>query len=313
MSTIIAHETAIHDNATAPAVRCTTLSRLAPQWAARRAARAFLDPASASKSHAQHGPQDRAAREIARRLLAHAAPLPVYHNLTRLHGYRWGSKARGTRSVLLVHDWGSSAEALTPLVTPLVTLGLRVVAFDAPAHGASPGRRTHLAEMSMAAQCAIEQHGPFDVIIAQGQGCNAILHALRQMPAYRPAALVCVDPAPDLGERISTAARQRGLSPQATAHLHALIAARFGSPLRDFAARETVLGFDMPGLVIQGRDPAPAAALAGAWLAARLIQPVTSTAGPPLASHKTQAALLAFISAALDLGQSHDAACCSSV
>ncbi|MEZ4682380.1 MAG: alpha/beta fold hydrolase [Caldilineaceae bacterium] len=58
--------------------------------------------------------------------------------------YSWGSGP----TVLLVHGWAGRGSQLAPLVAPLVNAGYRVVAFDAPAHGDSPGDRTNLLEVS---------------------------------------------------------------------------------------------------------------------------------------------------------------------
>jgi pimeloyl-ACP methyl ester carboxylesterase len=54
----------------------------------------------------------------------------------RLRAWRFGAGP----TVLLVHGWGGRGGQLTPLVAPLATAGCAVVAFDAPAHGASTGR-----------------------------------------------------------------------------------------------------------------------------------------------------------------------------
>src|SRR6478609_3042547 len=55
--------------------------------------------------------------------------------------YRWGG---GDRTVLLLHGWRGRASQFAPLVRELVAEGFHVVAFDAPAHGDSPGRNTDI-------------------------------------------------------------------------------------------------------------------------------------------------------------------------
>ena len=49
-------------------------------------------------------------------------------------------------SDLLVHGWEGRGAQLGSLVGPLVEAGLSVVAFDAPAHGDSPGNRLYLTD-----------------------------------------------------------------------------------------------------------------------------------------------------------------------
>src|ERR1043166_8169499 len=62
----------------------------------------------------------------------------------RLAAWRWGHGP----TVLLVHGWEGRGSQLGAFVEPLVAAGLSVVAFDAPGHGDSPGRRLYLADLA---------------------------------------------------------------------------------------------------------------------------------------------------------------------
>ncbi len=55
--------------------------------------------------------------------------------------YRWGSPGK---KVLIVHGWGDTCLSFGALIEQLVAAGYEVVAYDAPAHGASAGKRTNL-------------------------------------------------------------------------------------------------------------------------------------------------------------------------
>src|SRR3981081_3662654 len=50
--------------------------------------------------------------------------------------YHWG---KADRRILLVHGWGGKAAQFFSFVGPLLDAGFEVIAFDAPAHGASSG------------------------------------------------------------------------------------------------------------------------------------------------------------------------------
>lgn len=63
--------------------------------------------------------------------------------------YEWGS---GDRVVLLVHGWQGRAAQFAPLAARLAHSGMRVVAFDAPAHGAAGGRSCTVLDIIRAAQ-----------------------------------------------------------------------------------------------------------------------------------------------------------------
>ncbi|MFK4808518.1 alpha/beta fold hydrolase [Microbacterium sp. ZW CA_36] len=86
--------------------------------------------------------------------------------------YEWGS---GTRTVLLAHGWNGRASQFTPLVRELVAGGCRVVAFDAPAHGSSAGRRTYLVDWLDVFSALQQRYGTFDAMIGHSFGGLATL------------------------------------------------------------------------------------------------------------------------------------------
>lgn len=91
-------------------------------------------------------------------------------------GYEWGT---GPRTVLLLHGWRGRASQFAPLVRELVFEGFRVVTFDAPAHGASKGRRTDVRDWVALAEELQTIHGPFTAIVGHSFGALAALAAAR--------------------------------------------------------------------------------------------------------------------------------------
>ncbi len=53
----------------------------------------------------------------------------------------WEPGPHAAAAVLLVHGWDSRGSHLGAWVPPLLRAGVRVLAFDAPAHGDAPGRQ----------------------------------------------------------------------------------------------------------------------------------------------------------------------------
>lgn len=97
--------------------------------------------------------------------------------------YHWGKGPR----ILLVHGWGGSAAQLSDLVNPLVEAGFSVASFDAPAHGASPGRRTDPFEIGAALKAVEAEYGPFHGIVSHSMGAAVTGLALRDgvsIPAF---------------------------------------------------------------------------------------------------------------------------------
>ena len=99
--------------------------------------------------------------------------------------FEWGA---GERSALLLHGWKGRASQFVPVVERLVGDGFRVVAFDAPAHGDSPGRRTDVRDWIAAAEVLAERHGSFDVLVGHSFGSLAVLTLARStLPTPRVA------------------------------------------------------------------------------------------------------------------------------
>lgn len=110
------------------------------------------------------------------------AALPVLreaeHRRTDVDGtsvatYAWGEGP----AVLLVHGWGSHTGHMTGFVGPLVERGFRVIAFDAPAHGRSPGERTDIFEIRRALRAVAERAGSPAGAVAHSLGSLALLDA----------------------------------------------------------------------------------------------------------------------------------------
>ena len=94
------------------------LDRVAPELVARGALRLWCTPAR---------PKDRPA-----------IPGGTAFRTGPIAGQVWGDGP----TVYLVHGWGGHRGQLRSLVEPLVDAGLRVVAYDAPAHGDSGRARS---------------------------------------------------------------------------------------------------------------------------------------------------------------------------
>lgn len=162
----------------------------------------------------------------------------------RVHGRRveawsWG---RGP-TVLLVHGWGGHAGQMHALVEPLLARGLRVVAFDAPAHGRSDpsrlgGHRVSMLEIADALRVVAAGVGPLTGLVAHSGGCTATALALRDGWAG-PGRIAFVAPFALPSAAIEPFGRAIGASPAVTALFSTKVEARFARPWTDF---------DMPGL-----------------------------------------------------------------
>ncbi|HWV48885.1 MAG TPA: alpha/beta fold hydrolase, partial [Microbacterium sp.] len=154
--------------------------------------------------------------------------LAARRELMRVRGrdivsYRWGD---GDRTVLVIHGWKGRATQFAPLVRELVAAGLRVVSFDAPAHGASAGRSTDVRDWMSAIEGLQRRFGPFDAIVGHSVGAVAGLTAARIF-APTPAVVTIAGAASPVA-MIDQFALTVGLSDRARDRLAHLFAARIG-------------------------------------------------------------------------------------
>lgn len=112
-------------------------------------------------------------REIAWRTAAEQFTLP--HEDGPLALYSWGKGP----TVLLIHGWNGRGTQLGAFAKPLVDAGYRAVAFDAPAHGRTPGRRTNIFRIIDAVNTIEEHVGPLKGIVAHSFGAMVAARALR--------------------------------------------------------------------------------------------------------------------------------------
>ncbi len=109
---------------------------------------------------------------------------PRWHgHVARVAAWRWGHGPLA----LLVHGWEGRGSQLGAFVQPLVAAGMSVVAFDAPAHGDSPGSRLYLTDLADAIADVAAATGPAHAIIAHSFGAAAMLlaHARNRVDAPR--------------------------------------------------------------------------------------------------------------------------------
>jgi predicted alpha/beta hydrolase family esterase len=176
---------------------------------------------------------DRPERE--RAVLASGRPFAVDVALRapRWHGqhvnvaaWRWGYGP----AVMLVHGWEGRASQLGAFVEPLVAAGLSVVAFDAPAHGDSPGGRLYLPDHADAIADVAAQVGPLHGIVAHSFGAAAVLlaHGRHGIAAERN---VMISPNAIIDDAVARFAHHVGLDDRDRHALQAHLEIASGVPL----------------------------------------------------------------------------------
>ena len=107
-------------------------------------------------------------------LLSRADKIELEYDGAPLVAYAWGSGP----NVLLVHGWNGRAGQMGPIAKALVAHGYRAVAFDAPAHGRTPGTSTNLFRIAEAIRLVADAVGPLHGLVAHSIGVAATIAAL---------------------------------------------------------------------------------------------------------------------------------------
>jgi pimeloyl-ACP methyl ester carboxylesterase len=152
-----------------------------------------------------------------------------------VRGEVWGDPA--APAVYLLHGWGGTRRQLDAFVAPLLAAGCRVVALDAPGHGASgpsfagPGLST-LPEFIDSVTAAVDRFGPARGVVAHSFGAAALtLAVLDGMKADRLAAVA------PMGDPIGFSrgfAKQLGFGERVRTGFLRVLEQRVGRPMSDF-------------------------------------------------------------------------------
>jgi pimeloyl-ACP methyl ester carboxylesterase len=190
-----------------------------------------------------------------------------------LHVVTWGSG----EPVYLVHGWGGRSEQLGGFVAPLVAAGYRVVAFDGPGHGTSPGpRSTTIPELADALRAVVAEHGRPKALIAHSMGAAVVAHAMRG--GLRAEALVMLAPTADARWILDHFVHRLGAGRRVRAGMERAVVRRVGLPWEAFHVPSLHRSVPVPPtLVVHDADdrevgPEHGRAIADAWPGARLLQ-----------------------------------------
>lgn len=231
----------------------------APPLAARLAERIFFAaPARRPVSSRHHA------------LFARAQPLSLWVGARRVAAWSWGTGP----TVLLAHGWAGHAAQLAAFVEPLLAAGHRVVAFDAPGHGASEGDRASVLDFAEAIHALAARTGPLAAVVAHSLGAAAAAYAIRQ--GLRVGRAVFLGPARDPSEWFERFLDRVGVDGDARPAMRATLEQRLHFHWRDLDAATVGARAATELLVVHDHDDAAVAwtdgaAIAAGWAGGRFV------------------------------------------
>ncbi|HYC27849.1 MAG TPA: alpha/beta fold hydrolase, partial [Chitinophagaceae bacterium] len=119
-----------------------------------------------------------------------------------INGHRWNPHQ--PKKILIVHGFESTSYNFDRYVGPLIKKGYEVLAFDAPAHGISEGKRITLPLYVAMLEKINERYGPIHGFLAHSFGGLALAHFLEKVPHDESARAVLIAPATETSTAIDS-------------------------------------------------------------------------------------------------------------
>jgi len=230
------------------------LSTVAPGLAAMAAEQLFVTVVQHKRPRREDAWADGASR----------ISVPSPHG--ELVAWVWGD---GPNTILLVHGWAGRGLQLGAFVEPLVDAGYRVVAYDGPAHGESPGRQTNIFKLTEALMAVADAIGPVAGVIAHSLGTTAVLLAAYRY-GFRPGRFVAVSPMASTKTMTEHYSRMTGFSPTVVEEMRARLERSIGFCWDEIEPLNLASTLETETLVIHDRDDLELPASEGEALGSRM-------------------------------------------
>lgn len=205
------------------------------------AARLFLDKfASPGRRRLESVDEGTLGRSRRRELVAGTEAIAIYE---------WGPA--GAPTLLIVHGWGSHAPRFSAFIEAGLARGWRIVAFDAPGHGHSTGKRSSLMQFRSALDAVVESCGPVQGFIAHSLGALALALRLADIEAEAlPRAAVLISMPRDATYLMELYLDALGASPRVRTAVRLGFARRYGLDIDELSGLRNAARITCPVLVV---------------------------------------------------------------
>lgn len=126
-----------------------------------------------------------------------------------IRGFRCNPGA--AKRALILHGFSSTLHVFDHFIEPLIATGYEVLAFDAPAHGNSDGKRAHALDYAQMIGEIQYQFGPIHAYIAHSFGGLGLALALEDKPVLKGTRVVLIAPATETTTAIKSGLQMLGV------------------------------------------------------------------------------------------------------
>ncbi len=169
-----------------------------------------------------------------------------------VRGYRWNHPQ--INKFLIVHGFESSSRNFDRYIVPMIKKGYEVIAFDAPAHGASSGKTVNLPLYTSMLKEITNRFGPVSAFLAHSFGGIALAHLLESIHHDEHTKVVLIAPATETTSAIDSFFTFLKLDPALRAPFDALILEKGGVPASHYSIRRTMHHINATVLWIHDED-----------------------------------------------------------
>lgn len=185
---------------------------------------------------------------------------------------RWGEDGP---TILLVHGWNGRGSQMGAFAAPLVEAGYRVVTYDLPAHGRSPGDNTNVFKAIETLETVAETYGPIYGIVGHSFGGMVTTLALKEGLSVNR--VVCIGTPSSLHWLLERFTKILAIPKVTLSRLNQMIVRDFSNDIWDRVSLLSVTReLSTPALIIHDEmdldvDWKEAEAIANSWKNAKLI------------------------------------------
>ena len=163
--------------------------------------------------------------------------------------YRYPGKGE---TVLLVHGWESNTFRWRTLIAKLKEANLNILAFDAPAHGYSSGKKLHVPLYAEILQRLIREYRPKH-LVAHSVGGMAVIFNEYKNPNPEIEKIVTVASPSEFHEIMEHFQNLLGFNDRVMNALSSYVFNRFGFHIEEFSTSEFVKGNSKKGLLFHDK------------------------------------------------------------
>ena len=173
-----------------------------------------------------------------------------------VRGRRWKPSLEVGRRVLIAHGFGASSAAFEPYVSALLKKGCEVVAFDAPGHGRSGGKRLFITDYVRMLTQIEQSYGPFQSWLGHSLGGLALALSLEDSVSDGRSRLALVAPAPELAAAVEEWAGMMQLPAAVVREIDEYVRVTSGHPLAWYGLRRAIGSIGAEILYVQDEGDA---------------------------------------------------------